>query len=119
VLLKTRKVTNCGQLLAAAAGAEQRDKLKRRLGLDNDLLLKTVQRADLARIEGVGAVFGMMLEDLGIMDVADLQHQDYERLHAALDRYNKTERLARRSPTIDEVRDWVDQANRLEVLVTY
>ena len=119
VALKTRKITNCGQLLEAASSAEKRAKLGRSLGLDPDLLVRIVQRADLARIDGIGAVFGMMLEELGIMDVADVQQQEPEPLHNALDRYNKTERLARRSPTPEEVESWVTQARKLDIVVDY
>jgi hypothetical protein len=64
-------------------------------------------------------VFGMMLEDLGARDVQTLAAQDPETLHARLRAYNLEERLARRSPTLDEVRDWVAQAMGLPVLVGY
>jgi predicted flap endonuclease-1-like 5' DNA nuclease len=119
VALKSRKITNCGQLLEAAGDALKRERLGRILALDPELLQRTVQRADLARIDGVGAVFGMMLEDLGIMDVADVSQQDPRELHRVLDHYNKSERLARRSPTPEEVEYWVDQAKQLKILVTY
>ena len=119
VALKTRKITNCGQLLDAAAEADKRNRLVRGLNLDPELVKRTVQRADLARIDGVGAVFGMMLEDLGIMDVADVKEQDPVQLHEVLDRYNKSERLARRSPTPEEVQYWIDQAKALDILITY
>jgi hypothetical protein len=33
--------------------------------------------------------------------------------------YNREERLARRSPTPEEVRDWVRQARALPALVSY
>jgi hypothetical protein len=40
-------------------------------------------------------------------------------LHERLRSYNQEERLARRSPTPEEVVDWVNQARRLPRLVTY
>jgi hypothetical protein len=40
-------------------------------------------------------------------------------LHERLRGYNRRERLARRSPTPEEVNDWVGQARRLPRLVTY
>ncbi len=69
VLLKRRRITNCEQLLRAAGKADLRRRLAADLGIDAALLLELVQRADLARIKGIGAVFGMMLEDLGIRDI--------------------------------------------------
>jgi predicted flap endonuclease-1-like 5' DNA nuclease len=117
--LKIRRVTTCGQLLRAAAKAEDRARLAREAGLDPDRLLELVQRADMARVNGIGTVFGMMLEDLDVRDVAALAGRDPADLHGRLRRYNQEERIARRSPTPEEVEDWVRQARALPVLVTY
>jgi predicted flap endonuclease-1-like 5' DNA nuclease len=117
--LKVRRVTTCGQLLRAAAKAEDRARLGSEAGLTADRLLELVQRADLARVNGVGAVFGMMLEDLDVRDVAALAGHDPADLHGRLRRYNQEERIARRSPTPEEVAEWVRQARALPVLVTY
>ena len=61
----------------------------------------------------------LMLEELGIHDVETLAAQEPEALHDKLREYNRRERLARRSPTPEEVSDWVAQARRLPKLVTY
>ena len=117
--LKVHRVTTCGQLLRAAGGARDRDRLARVAGIDPDVLLALVRQADLARVDGLGTVFGLMLEDLGVADVAALADQDPPWLHARLRRYNGEERLARRSPTPGEVESWVAQARSLPVLVSY
>ena len=119
VLLKARRITSCGQLLHAAGKAELRRKLAEATGIDPELLTLLVQRADMTRVSGVGAIFGLMLEDLGIRDVQTLAAQDPVALHQRLREYNRRVRLARRSPTPEEVADWVAQARRLEPLVTY
>ena len=119
VALKNQKITNCDQLLAAAGEAEKRADLVRNAHVNPELLLRIVQRADMARVNGVGAVFGMMLEDLGIRDVQALARQDPAELHERVRAYNTAERLARRSPTPEEVEDWVRQAKALPVIVTY
>jgi predicted flap endonuclease-1-like 5' DNA nuclease len=117
--LKRHRVTTCGQLLRAAGGARDRDRLAREAGIDPDALLALVRQADLARVAGIGTVFGLMLEDLGVADVAALAARDPAELHARLRRYNGEERLARRSPTPGEVESWVAQARSLPVLVSY
>lgn len=119
VALKVRRITTCSQLLAAAGGYQEREALARATRLSFDVLTELVRRADMARVNGVGSVFGLMLEELGVHDVASLaQHQPAE-LHERLRAYNQEERLARRSPTPEEVSDWVAQARRLPRLVTY
>jgi nucleotidyltransferase/DNA polymerase involved in DNA repair len=119
VALKVRRITTCSQLLTAAALVEDREALARATRIAPEILTDLVRRADMARVNGVGAVFGLMLEELGIHDVAKLAAQDPEALHEQLRQYNRSERLARRSPTPEEVADWVEQARRLPKLVTY
>ena len=72
----------------------------------------------MARINGIGVVFGRMLEDLGVEDVASLAGCGAVDLHERLRRFNQVERRSRRSPTPDEVVAWIAQARSLPVLVT-
>jgi len=117
--LKRHRVTTCGQLLRAAGGARDRDRLAREAGIDPDALLALVRQADLARVAGIGTVFGLMLEDLGVRDVPALAARDPAGLHARLFAHNREERIARRSPTPEEVEGWVRQARALPALVSY
>jgi predicted flap endonuclease-1-like 5' DNA nuclease len=117
--LKSQRITTCGQLLAAAAEAHVRTALAESTGIEPDILLRLVRRADIARISGIGTVFGLMLEEVGVVDVAGLAASEAQPLHTALRAYNLEERLARRAPTLEEVVDWITTARSLPVLVTY
>lgn len=115
--LKRQGINTCSRLLEEAGKWAARRALSERTGIDPELLLRLAQRADMARINGVGAVFGMMLEDLGVRDSGALARQDPVALHARLKELNSRERLARRSPTPEEVADWVAQARALPRLL--
>src|SRR3954454_14719571 len=117
--LKRRGIATCERLLRAAGRAGDRGRLAREAGIDPEELLALVRRDDLARVHGLGTVFGLMLEDLGVADVAALAARDPAELHARLRRYNGEERLARRSPTPRAVERWVAHARALPVLVSY
>jgi predicted flap endonuclease-1-like 5' DNA nuclease len=117
--LKRRGIVTCGRLLRAAGDAGDRERLAREAGIDPDVLLALVRQADLARVGGIGTVFGLMLEELEVGDVPALAARDPAELHARLAAYNREERLARRSPTPEEVEDWVQQARGLAPLVSY
>ncbi len=119
IALRHRRITNCVQLLQIAGGPEGRAALARALRADPELILRLVQRADLSRIKGIGAIFGLMLEELDIRDVQTLARQRPERLHARLKEYNRRERLARRSPTPEEIEDWIRQARSLQPMISY
>lgn len=119
VVLKSRRITSCKQLMDAAGDADRRGRLAETTGIDRDLLLLLTQRADMSRLSGVGAVFGLMLEEVGVHDVPSLASKDADALFESLRDYNQRERLARRSPTRDEVEHWIEQAKALDPVVTY
>ena len=116
--LKKRRIATCDELLASAGQCEARG-LARASRIDLEILTTMVRRADMARVRGIGTVFGRMLEDLGILDVAMLAVHDQQMLHEHLRSYNEAQRLARRSPTPAEVMDWIEQARSLAKLVSY
>ena len=97
--LKARSITTCDQLLAVAGRCDDRAALAHAARIAPDQLTELVRRADLARVKGVGTVFGRMLEDLGIGEVAKLAHQKPGRLHERL------HRLQRGQPTGSPVPD--------------
>src|SRR4051794_32957587 len=74
--LKARRIATCPQLLRAAGPAGARAALAREAGLDPGELLTLVRRADMARVDGLGIVFQMMIEELGVTDVAALAAED-------------------------------------------
>lgn len=105
-------ITRCDQLLEAV-GRAGLARLARLLGVPVGHLRTLVQRADLARIRGLGSGFGGLLERLGIRDTAALAAAHAGELHARLAALNGAERWCRRSPTPEEVADWIAQARRL------
>ena len=111
--LKRQGVSYTHQLLRDAGSAEQRRRLAARSRIDEVTLTRLVRRADLARIKGIGAIFADMLEMIGVDQVAAVAEQDPVDLHARLHELNAAERLARRSPTPDEVQQWITQARAL------
>ena len=115
--LKQQGVTYTHQLLEAAGRAEGRRALVESSGIEEPVVMRLTCRADLARIKGVGAIFADMLELIGVDRVSRLAEQDPVGLHAILHELNTAERFARRSPTQEEVADWVAQARVLPNLV--
>src|SRR4051794_1367088 len=117
--LRRRGIATCERLLRVAGDAGDRDRLAREAGVDPGALLALVRRADLARGGGIGMGFGLVLAGPGGADVPALADQDPADLHARLRRHNEEERIARRSPSPEEVEDWVAQARAVPALVSY
>jgi predicted flap endonuclease-1-like 5' DNA nuclease len=111
--LKARRITTCEQLLRAAGSFASRRQLLAQTRIDEGELTTILHRADLARVDGLGAVFGLILEELGVSTLSALAAEDPVQLHARVREYNRQERISRRSPTPEEVAYWVTQARRL------
>lgn len=109
---------NADKLLAAAAQPQQRTKLADQLGIDEGELLELVNRADLARIKGIGRIYSDLLEFAGVDTIMELRQRNPDHL------YEKIEEVAskhpvRRLPRRDQVHDWVAQAQQLERAIFY
>jgi hypothetical protein len=111
--LKRQGITYTHQLIEAAPDQTGCRRLATLAGLEVAVLERLLCRADLARINGVGAIFADMLELLEVDGASALARQDPVMLHAALSRLNTAEQLARRAPTPEEVQSWVLQADAL------
>jgi predicted flap endonuclease-1-like 5' DNA nuclease len=118
-MLKWQRITHTLSLLKAAAKIEDRESLAIITKIPLSLLTVIVQRADLSRINGLGTRFAQMLAEVGVRDLAALTMQDPRDLHQCVRAYNRAVRLTVRSPTLDEIVDWIAQARELPTLVTY
>ena len=88
-------------------------------GISPKLLLGWVNRADLARIKGVGGEYADLLECAGVDTVPELAQRNAENLHAKMTSVNDEKNLVRAMPSADQVAGWVEQAKSLGRAVHY
>lgn len=116
--LKTAGIDDSAKLLAAAGQVADRKVLAAKHGVEARQLLELANRADLARINGVGAVYGDLLEHAGVDTVVELRTRNADNLFAKIG--ESAEKLGiKRMPRIEEVRDWIEQAKQLDRAVHY
>ena len=108
-----------GELLEAAQTSAARKALAEALGVDPQVILKLANRADLARLRGIGGVFSDLLEQAGVDTVKELANRRPEKLYAKLVEINNQMHLAGRVPTMQAVADWVSQAKELPRVLEY
>jgi nucleotidyltransferase/DNA polymerase involved in DNA repair len=106
-------------LLKRASTLKGRRELAQALEVSEKRLLKWVNRADLMRVKGVGSQFSDLLEEAGVDTVKELRNRVPQNLHAKMLEVNARRNLARRDPTLEEVRSWVAVARSLPVVVTH
>jgi len=117
--LESAGVNTVEKLLEAGAGKKGREDLAGKIGVGEKLILEWVNRADLARIKGIGSEFADLLEAAGVDTVPELAQRSAENLAAKLGEVNAEKNLTRRLPTADQVADWIEQAKKLPRVVTY
>lgn len=99
-------------LLAAGKTPAGRKELAARVGVEPKALLETLNRADLARVKGIGEVYSNLLENAGVDTVAELAKRIPANLYAKLAEQAQNGD-ARRAPTLSQVESWVKQAREL------
>lgn len=116
--LQAQGIYDSEQLLAAAGEAKNRAALAQKLHLDSRQLLELTNRADLARIKGIGRVYSDLLEQAGVDTVSELRQRKPENLLAKLQEVGPLHQV-RRIPRLADVQAWIEQAQRLERKVHY
>lgn len=106
-------------LLEAGATPLGRKELAEKIGVSDKLILEWVNLADLFRIKGVGEEYSDLLEEAGVDTVVELAKRVPENLHAKLLEVNAKEKLVQRAPTLNEVRQWVEEAKKLPRKIEY
>ena len=106
-------------LLEAGATRKERGELAEKTGISSKLILEWVNLADLFRIKGVGEEYSDLLEEAGVDTVVELSRRNPENLHGKLLEANEEKKLVRRPPRLAEVKDWVEQAKKLQRKVEY
>src|SRR5262249_57068883 len=84
----------------------EREKLAQETGINEALILKWVNRADLMRVKGVGSEYSDLLEAAGVDSPLELRHRIPEHLFKKLEEVNATRHLVRRLPTEHGGREW-------------
>lgn len=107
------------RLLEAGCDPKGRKSLAEKTGISDNLILEWVNRADLARIKGVGSEYADLLEAAGVDTVVELGKRVPANLLKKMAEVNETRKLVRRLPVESQVADWVEQARKLERIVTY
>jgi predicted flap endonuclease-1-like 5' DNA nuclease len=119
-----KKLTDAGistveGLLETGGTPKGRKTIAEKSGITETLILEWVNRADLARIKGVGSEYADLLEASGVDTVVELGKRVPANLFKKMEEVNAAKKLVRKLPTESQVSDWVEQAKHLERKVTY
>lgn len=113
--LKAYNIKDSEDLLRAYRTHGSVHNLAAHVGADAQVVAQLVQRADLARIRGIGEAYTGLLEAVGIQTTQDLADRSPEELRSEFERINDEQKLVGRVPALAMVNGWVTKARRLPV----
>jgi len=118
--LKQAGAKTTKDLLKLAKTPEDRKKLADSTGIDEHLILKWANHADLMRIKGIGGEFAELLEKIGVDTVKELAVRNADKLYEAVEKFDlTTSPIVRRKPSKARIVGWIKQAKRLKPTLTY
>lgn len=117
--LQEAGVSTSDALLEQAGPKAGRDALAAKTGISGKLLLEWANACDLMRIKGIGSQFSDLLEAAGVDSPAELAQRNAANLAATFGELNAARATTRRAPTEEMVADWIEQAKKLDKVVTH
>ncbi len=112
-------VTMLSDLLKMGKTPAGRRDLALKTMIDESLILKWVNQADLTRINGVGPVYAILLEESGVDTVNELKNRNPENLINKLVEVNNMKNITQSLPTPNQIETFVNEAKVLEPMVEY
>jgi predicted flap endonuclease-1-like 5' DNA nuclease len=107
------------KLLEAGGTPKGRKDLAAKSDISGKLILKWVNRADLARVKGIGEEYADLLEFAGVDTVPELAQRRADNLLKKMLEVNEQRKLVRSPPTQAMVEKWIAQAKTLPRAIHY
>jgi predicted flap endonuclease-1-like 5' DNA nuclease len=118
-LLKAQGLVDSETLLDATRTPRGRKDLAETIGVEGGVILELANRADLARVKGIGRVYSDLMEEAGVDTIKELAVRNPENLHTRLVEINSIRQLTQRPPSAEQVAGFVEQAKNLPPMLEY
>jgi len=111
--LQAEGITTVEKLLDDCCEKKARTEIANKTGVSEKLMLNWVNRADLSRVKGISTQYADLLECAGVDTVPELAQRNTENLHIKMQDVNNEKNLVRQVPGLNQIEDWVAQAQHL------
>lgn len=118
-LIEAQGIKTVEALLEACSTSKGRKDLASSTGLEEKDVLTWANRADLARVKGIATQNADLLEAAGVDTVPELAQRNPENLHAAILEENNKNKIVSKMASLNQVKDWVEQAKQLPRAINY
>jgi len=117
--LEEAGISTTEYLLEKGATPKGREEMAKLTKIPASQILKWVNHVDLFRVKGIGAQYAELLEASGVDTVPELAQRKPDNLLQKMVELNEKSKKVRQLPSINRVKEWVEQAKKLPRVVTY
>ncbi len=117
--LEEAGITTTESLLEKGATPKGREEMAKMTKIPASQILKWVNHVDLFRVKGIGAQYAELLEAAGVDTVPELAQRKPDNLLQKMIEVNEKTKKVRQLPSINRVKEWIEQAKKLPRVVTY
>jgi predicted flap endonuclease-1-like 5' DNA nuclease len=96
-----------------------RKKTGEKTGVPEKMLLEWSNMADLMRVSGVGRQYAELLEASGVDTIKELRNRNAENLAVKMSEVNAEKKLSGKTPTVDDIKNWIEQAKKTDPKIEY
>lgn len=112
-------ILNSDKYLERCGTKKGRDEIAEITGISSKLILEWANRADLARIKGVGSEYSELLQEVGVDTVPELANRNPVSLYQMMIEVNEEKTVVRKMPSVNQVTLWIEQAKTLPRVLHY
>jgi predicted flap endonuclease-1-like 5' DNA nuclease len=117
--LRASGVHDTAGLVKAGATRTARNELSEKTGVDEHQLLHAVGAAELSQVGGVTAGTAELLEQAGVMSLAELAQRNADHLTVKLNEINQARHIVKSIPPATTVASWITQAKTMPHVVMH
>ena len=118
-ILKSVGIRSTERLLDRARTVRGRKMLAMKTGFDEKRLLCWANVADRMRIKGIRKEYAELLQAAGVDTVKDLKYRNPANLANAMAEANKKRKMVRLLPSEKVVGNWIGNAKKLQLKISY
>jgi predicted flap endonuclease-1-like 5' DNA nuclease len=107
------------ELLTQGAEPKGRQEIIEKTGISGKLILRWLNMADLARVQGITEAYANLLEHAGIDTVPELAQRNAKNLYTKMQEVNEEKNVVKELPSENEVAQWVSEAKNLPRAINY
>jgi len=116
---KSLNIDTTFELLENTKTLIQRREISKKLDISEKLILKFAIIAELSKIDKVGEEYSELLERSGITNTTELSLSNSEILMSKLQEVNTEKELVRKMPTLIQIKEWIEDANKIPTVIEY